>query len=97
MKKYDIAVKVGSYEKNGELKNQWENVGAVIQGKDGSFFMTLKKTFNPAGLVTDHNKDSIVLSMFEPRDRQQGQSQPAQSTQPVAQLSQADVDNAIPF
>lgn len=94
MKKYDIAVKVGSYEKNGELKNQWENVGAVIQGKDGSFFMTLKKTFNPAGLVTDHNKDSVVLSMFEPRDRQQGQSQ---SAQPVAQLSQADVDNAIPF
>lgn len=96
MKKYDIAVKVGSYEKNGEIKNQWENVGAVIEGRDGGLFMTLKKTFNPAGLVTDHNKDSITMSLFEPRDRQQGgYQQPQQSN--VTNINAPADPNAPPF
>jgi hypothetical protein len=74
-KKYDLAVKVGEYQdSNGETKKRWKNVGAVVQGKDG-FFILMDKTFNPAGLA-EPDRESIMISMFEPRQNdQQGGNQ----------------------
>ena len=70
MKKYDIAVVVGVYTDNsGEQKNRYKNVGAVIQGENGPFIV-MDKTFNPAGLVRDPDKDSVILSLFEPREKE---------------------------
>jgi len=60
---YDVAVKVGSYEKDGETKGRYENVGVVLEGENG-MFMLMKRTFNPAGVDTDG--DRIILSFFEP-------------------------------
>ena len=68
-KKYDIVAKIGEYHSNGETKNRYLNVGAVMSGEHGPY-MLLNKTFNPAGVPGDLNKDSILLSLFEPRDRQ---------------------------
>ena len=31
-KKYDLVVKIGTYQSNGETKNKYENIGAVIEG-----------------------------------------------------------------
>lgn len=76
-KKYDLAVKVGTYnDKQGNEKARWKNIGAIIQGKDG-FFMMMDKTFNPAGLA-EPGRESILISMFEPKQRD---SQPQQSSQ----------------
>ncbi|GAF89229.1 unnamed protein product [marine sediment metagenome] len=68
-KKYDLLVKVGSYEVNGETKNRYENIGAVLENEKGPYIM-LKKTFNPAGVETEPGRDSIFVSMFEPKPRQ---------------------------
>jgi len=65
-KLYDLAVKTGSYEKNGETKNRYENIGAVMEGENGQF-MFLKRSFNPAGVPFKDGSESIIVSMFEPK------------------------------
>jgi hypothetical protein len=74
-KLYDAVVKTGSYTNSqGEEKARYENVGSVMQGDNGQFLI-LKRTFNPAGVPNPDNKDSIIVSMFEPKDQQNNQQQ----------------------
>jgi len=83
-KTHDLAVKTGEYTNaQGEKKGRYQNVGAVMQGDNGQFIM-LAKWFNPAGVIDARGGESIILSMFEPR--QEGQ-QPAQ--RPAAPAPQA--------
>ena len=89
MKKiYDLAVKTGSYEKNGETKNRYENIGAVMEGENGQF-MFLKRSFNPAGVPFKDGSESIIVSMFEPK-KETGSNAPA-SKEPF------DDSSDIPF
>ena len=68
MKKvFELAVKVGSYQKDGETKNRYENVGAIMENDNGKF-MFLKRSFNPAGIDAD-GKESIIISMFAPKEK----------------------------
>ncbi len=68
-KKYDLAVKVGSYtDRDGKEKNKWQNIGVVLDGKYGDY-MLLNRHFNPAGVPCDPNNDVITVSMFEPKSR----------------------------
>lgn len=60
----DLAVKTGTYQKGGETKNRYENIGSVFQDDNGGEFMTLKRTFNPAGVPNPDGKDSIIISKF---------------------------------
>jgi hypothetical protein len=67
-KLYDAAVKTGSYtDRNGQQKNRYENIGVVLQGNEGPYLM-LKRTFNPAGVTPREGSDSILVSLFTPRD-----------------------------
>jgi len=70
-KKYDLAVKVGSYQKDGETKNRYQNVGAVIDGERGPYIL-LERWFNPAGVPNPEDRSNVIISMFEPRDRNSG-------------------------
>jgi len=83
-KLYDLVVKTGEYQSNGETKGRYENVGSMMQGDNGQFLI-LKRTFNPAGVANPDNKDSIIISCFEPKDQQQGQHQAPQQQQPQMQ------------
>jgi len=75
MKKlYDLAVKTGSYEKDGQTKNRYTNVGAVMQKDDGGKFIFINRTFNPAGVPNPENRDNILVSMFEPKAYESEQS-----------------------
>jgi len=90
-KRYDIVAVVGEYTNaNGETKKKYLNVGVVMQGDNGPYIL-MSKTFNPAGLA-EQGKDSIILSLFEPRpkDSQPQQSAPQQSAEFVP-------DQQIPF
>ena len=70
---YDLAVKTGEYQDNqGNTKGRYETVGKVLRNDNGQF-MLLKKTFNPAGV--DSNGDMIMVSMFEPRPRDDNRQQ----------------------
>jgi len=69
MKKiYDLAVKTGSYQKDGETKNRYENIGSVMENENGQF-MFLKRSFNPAGVDFKEGSESIIISMFAPKEK----------------------------
>lgn len=92
MKKvYDLAVKTGSYQKDGETKNRYENIGSIMESDNGQFII-LKKTFNPAGINQGDGKDSIIISMFAPK-QQSGNK----STESSAQQDFPDFDDLPAF
>lgn len=110
MKKlYDLAVKTGSYtDAQGQEKGRWKNIGAVMDGDNGKFIF-LDRSFNPAG-VGDASKESILVSMFEPKPKgdngfvqQQpsgsgGQQFAASQDQQMPPLAENGFDNKdIPF
>lgn len=104
-KAYDLAVKVGSYnDSQGQPKNRYKNVGAIYRKDDGSEFIAIDRTFNPAGVPNPDNKESVLLSRFEVRERgQQGQApqqsaaqQPAQRPAPTGSGFD-DMADDIPF
>lgn len=68
-KKYDIAVKTGSYTgSDGTPKSRYQNVGALMENDDGQPFLVLVRWFNPSGVEYTPGKDAIILSLFEPRE-----------------------------
>ena len=93
MKKiYDLAVKTGTYQKNGETKGRYTNVGSVMEGDNGQFII-LDRTFNPAGVPNPDNKSSVIVSMFAPRDdNQSAAKQPS-----FGDCAPADPSGDIPF
>lgn len=100
-KTYDLAVKVGEYQKDGQTKAKYENIGAIMEKDDGGKFLMIKRTFNPAGVPDFSGKggESILISMFEPKDMGQGggQSQHQQAKQNGYQQQSAPDDDGIPF
>lgn len=93
-KLYDLAVKTGSYTNGqGEEKGRYQNVGAVMQKDDGGKFIMLAKWFNPAGVVDAKGGESILLSMFPPKD---GNGQ-APAPAPARRAAPVDEDKDIPF
>lgn len=86
-KLYDLVVKTGEYVSNGETKGRYENVGSMMQGDNGQF-MILKRTFNPAGVANPENKDSVIVSCFEPKDQNQQAPQQGMPQQPMQQAPQ---------
>ena len=68
--KYNITVKIGTYEKNGETKGKYQTVGKVMEKDDGSRFLFIDPFFN-FGAVNRDGKDSVICSLMEPKDNQQ--------------------------
>jgi len=83
-KLFDVVVSTGKYTNSqGEEKSNFENVGVVLEGDNGPYLL-LKRTFNPAGVPNPDNKDSVLISLFEPKPKQEGGHQ-QQTTQQQAQ------------
>lgn len=84
-KLYDLVVKTGEYTNgSGETKGRYENVGSMMQGDNGPFLI-MKRTFNPAGVANPDNKDSVIVSCFQPQDQQQAAPQQAPQQAPMQQ------------
>lgn len=84
-KLYDLAVKVGEYEQNGKTKGRYQNVGAVMEGDNGKYIF-LDRFFNPAGVPNPDNRANVILSMFEPQQRD-GQDSP----RPISPAPESDI------
>jgi len=104
-KLYDLAVKTREYNDNeGNKKANWLNVGSVMQSDDGNKFLLVSRCFNPAGVPDFSGKggDSVLVSMFEPRDYsgnkpQQGQSNQQPKPNNQGQGGTDNMDDDIPF
>lgn len=89
-KLYDLAVKTGTYQKDGETKNRYQNIGAIIEGNHGPY-MLLERTFNPAGVAGQDDRSSVIISLFKVKgDR----AEPYEN--PVAPPANNDFDD-VPF
>ena len=96
----DLAVKTGSYQdRDGATKNRYENIGALFKSDDGSVYLMLKRTFNPAGVEVEPGRDSIIVSAFDlkPADGQQASPAQRQQAAPQRQAAPAAMDDDIPF
>ena len=87
----DLAVKTGSYVVNNETKNRYENIGAIMEGQDGSKFMFLKRSFNPAGVPFKDGSTDIIVSMFDVKKNGEAGQQTQQTQQAPEQTGE------IPF
>ena len=76
---YKLAVATSKYQdRDGKERTNWENIGAVYETeRDGkvSRFITLKATFNPAGIERKQGTDNIIVSLFPPKDKEQSYEQ----------------------
>lgn len=81
--RYELAVKTGEYQKDGEKKNRYQNIGVIMDKGDGPF-MLLHRSFNPAGVGEG---ESVLISLFKPKGR----------TEKSAPTQQAPLDDEIPF
>jgi hypothetical protein len=70
-----LSVKTGEYQQDGQTKGRYENIGTLMQGDDGGFYVILKKTFNPAGVNQGDGKDSIIVSCYAEQQNQGGNQQ----------------------
>lgn len=94
----DLAVKTVSYtDRNGETKNRYENVGSILQMDDGSKMMLLKRSFNPAGVPFRENSDQIVISLFDPKEKDGSGGFVPANPAPAAAPAKVDFDSDIPF
>lgn len=67
-KEFDAVVATRKYtDRNGQEKTVWENVGTVMR-TDKGLFLSLKRTFNPAGVPNPDNRDTVAISLFVPKE-----------------------------
>ncbi len=93
----DLAVKTGSYtDRDGNTKGRYKNVGSLMESDDGSKFILLDTTFNPAGVPNPDNRDNVLISIFELKDGDGGQRQQSAPAQRQAPPPAVDEDS-IPF
>ena len=98
---YDIAVETGRYtDNNGKDKKRWKNIGAVwtstdIKG-DKYSYLTLDRSFNPAGVPCKEGADVIYCSLFKPKNSAENNSQ-QQSSYQQQQQAKHDFDSSAQF
>jgi len=92
-----LAAKVETYQKDGETKNKYVQIGVILQGEHGEYAL-LDPTVDLAGVLLKQNalnnesRGSVMVSVFTDDNRQQ-QSQRREDFTPPAD----DYDDDIPF
>ena len=90
-----LSAVVGEYEKDGQQKAEWANIGVMITGKNGKDYVLLDPTINLAGVLLKQNvlankrgeapSDMVMTSVFEEQNQnapqQGGYQQPQQAPQ----------------
>lgn len=75
----DAAVKTGEYQSGGQTKARWQNVGALMEDDKGGLFCMLDRSFNPAGVPYKEGSQSIIISFFDPKPRDQSDHEKAKA------------------
>jgi hypothetical protein len=77
----DLCVVVARYEKDGKVKNVYENIGHIMKLDDGSEMMHLKASAVPFAL-RDEKYATVVVSRFDVTERGAAPSAPVTSDVP---------------
>ena len=94
-----IVAKVGSYEKNGETKNRYQEIGVILENSNGEYVL-LDPTVDLAGVmmlqrIASGKGEKVICSIFtdEPRTNS------PQSNEGYGAGGQPsrDLDDEIPF
>ena len=94
----DLAVKTGEYQKNGETKGRWMNVGKLMASDDGGQFVILNRAFNPAGIPNPEDRDTLLISCFDVKDWSDSKGSGADKAQQAPQQpAKNELDDEIPF
>ena len=68
-KLYDLCVATREYtDRDGSKKSVWENIGSLLQNDEGKNFIMLKAHFNPAAIKRKEGSESILVSLFAPKN-----------------------------
>lgn len=68
-KKYDMVVKTGEYTtSSGDKKSRWKTIGSALDNGSG-LYLTMDASFNPAGVPRKEGSDTIIISLFEPKEK----------------------------
>lgn len=77
-----LSAVTGEYQKDGQNKAEWTNVGVIITGKNGKDYALLDPSVNLAGVLLKQNalaakkgeqpSDMVMTSVFEENNQQQG-------------------------
>ena len=82
-----LAVANGQYQKDGQTKTRWVNVGIINTTQEGKEYMLIDPTINFAAFPREEGKDMIMVGIFEEQEQQrqqapqQGYQQPEQRPQ----------------
>ena len=80
-----LAIANGKYQKDGQEKTRWVNVGVIGVGSNGKEYMMLDPTINLAGFAREAGRDMVMVSIFDDSHQQapqQQQQQPQYQQQP---------------
>lgn len=95
---YDLAIKVGEYEKDGETKGRYVRLGALLKGDNG-MYMLIDPTVDLAGCMIKQRVmnpqkagDAVMVSVFDRnKDKSSGSGNGGSAG------GGNDFDNDIPF
>ncbi len=87
----DIKAKVGEYQKGGETKGRWIDVGYVLETDKGGKMRCYYPWINLAGIPKKDGYDTVTLSEFDVKD----DKKPQQSIQQQSQNS--EMSDECPF
>lgn len=68
-RKFELVCKVGTYNKDGQTKNRYANVGALMSDDSGKQFLLIDPCFNFAG-INRGDKDRVIVNLFEPKSKE---------------------------
>ena len=70
-----LAVANGQYQKDGQTKTRWVNVGVIGVSQNGKEYMLIDPTINFAGFPKEEGKDMVMVGIFDDSQQQQGGNQ----------------------
>ena len=71
----ELKVKHGTYQnKEGETKNNYRTIGSLMENDDGGKFILLDPTVNLAAFKRDEGRDSVMVSLFDPKVKEQSET-----------------------
>lgn len=68
-KTHDLVVKSGTYQKDGETKSRYKNIGMILTKDDGGEIILIDPLINFAAVPREEGRDYVVVSKFEVKEK----------------------------